>query len=113
MIRPAYKIDVIHLSQITVPPIEDPAGGADPWAGLTEFPFVDADGNTFTSIFFIVGAKDQDAVIRISRDGVNWSDDIYIYSDDNPVVRYIKAQKIMARNETAGTDSDLQIEIYG
>lgn len=116
MIRPAYRIDVIHLSGATVPPIQDPtlpAVGPDPWAGVTEWSFLDADGRAMTSIFVLIGAKDSDAVIRLSRDGIVWGDDITIYSDDNPITRYIKAQRIQIRNETAGADADIQVEIYG
>ena len=113
MIRPAYRYDVIHLSGTTVPPIQDPAGGADPWAGVTEHSFTDADGNALTSIFILIGAKDNDAIVRFSRDGTSWGDDIIVYSDDNPITRYIKAQRIQIRNETAGSDADVQAEIYG
>ncbi len=109
-------MDVIHVSGVSVPPIEDPtlpAVDPDPWAGLREYFFFDADGNPMTSIFILIGAKDNDAVVRFSRDGLVWGDDVTIYSDDNPITRYIKAQAIQVRNETAGADADLQVEVYG
>lgn len=112
MIRPAYKYDVIHLTGATVPAIQDPAG-ADGWTGITEQTFMDADGRSLTSIFLTIGAKDNDAVVRFSRDGTTWGDDITIYSDDNPITRYLKAQRMQMRNDIAGANADVQAEIYG
>ena len=113
MIRPAYRYDVVHLSGTTLPAIQDATAGPDPWAGITEQIFTDADGNALTSIFLLIGAKDQDAVVRFSRDGLTYGDDIIVYSDDNPIVRYIKSQRIQICNQTAGSDADVQVEIYG
>lgn len=113
MITPAYKMDVIRLSGTTVPPIEDPAGGADPWAGITEHSFTDAEGNTLTSTYSIIGTRENDAIVRFSRDGIYWSPDIVIYSGDNPITRWFKMQKIQIRNETAGSNATIQAEIYG
>lgn len=116
MIRPAYRYDVIHVTGATVPAIQDPtlpAVDPDPCAGITEYSFTDADGHSMTSIFFLIGAKDNDALIRFSRDGTTWGPAITVYCDDNPIVRYLKAQRIQVMNAAGGADADLQVEIYG
>lgn len=113
MIRPAYRYDALYLDGTTAPPIQDPVAGSDPWVGITEQTPVDADGHAITSIYIMTVAKENDAVIRFSRDGITWGADIVIFSDDNPVTHYIKVQKFQIRNETAGSDAIVQVVTAG
>lgn len=90
-------------------PAADPAGGADPWAGATEYTFVDQTGVAFSSGTVWIWCKDQNAKIRLSYDGINYGDDIYLWSGDQPIPMMFNAQRFQVQNAVAGSNAVVQV----
>lgn len=99
----AYRYDCLNLMA------PDPAGGADPWAGLASHTFTDQAGNLFSTKIIWVWVKDQHAILRLSYDGVNWGDDIKLWADDQPLPIMFNARMWQIRNEVAASVADVQI----
>lgn len=91
----------------------DPAGGADPWAGLAEHSFIDgATGVAGTTRMIMIKTWDQKGYVRFSYDGVNYGDGILFDPDHPPIWLWYSAQKFQIRNETAGNNCNYSVEGY-
>lgn len=99
----AYRYDCLNLAA------PDPAGGVDPWAGLVSHTLIDQAGNAFSSKIIWIWVKDNNAIVRLSYDGVNWGDDIKLWSGDQPIPLMFNALTWQIRNEVAGTVADVQV----